>query len=69
MSRRAIAVSARQHALGVLGNQIKMARHDRGWTIADSFGPIEFDLLTGERRPLAGILAGQFCDADGGAVV
>jgi hypothetical protein len=40
-----------------------------GWTIADLFGPIEFDLVTGERRPLAGILAGQFCDADGEAVV
>ena len=36
MSRRSIAVSrASADALGVLGNQIKMARHDRGWTVAD----------------------------------
>jgi transcriptional regulator with XRE-family HTH domain len=36
MSRRAIAVTrAAADATGVLGNQIKLARHARGWTIAD----------------------------------
>jgi transcriptional regulator with XRE-family HTH domain len=36
MSRRVIAVSrASADALEVLGNQIKMARHTRGWTVAD----------------------------------
>jgi len=36
VSRRAIAVSrAAADAAGVLGNQIKLARHARGWTIAD----------------------------------
>lgn len=36
MSRRSIAVSrASADALGVLGNQIKLARHARDWSIAD----------------------------------
>lgn len=36
MSRRRVAVPrAAADALGVLGNQIKLARHGRGWSIAD----------------------------------
>lgn len=36
MSRRGVAVSrASADALRVLGNQIRLARHARGWTIAD----------------------------------
>jgi transcriptional regulator with XRE-family HTH domain len=36
MPRRRIAVSrASADALGVLGNQIKLARHARNWTITD----------------------------------
>lgn len=36
MSRRVVAVSrASADALVVLGNQVKLARHARGWTIAD----------------------------------
>lgn len=36
MARKGIAISrASADALGVLGNQIKLARHAKGWTIAD----------------------------------
>lgn len=36
MPGRAIAVSrAAADALGILGNQVKLARHARGWTAAD----------------------------------
>ncbi len=36
MSRRSMAASrASADALGVLGNQIRLARHARGWSIAD----------------------------------
>jgi transcriptional regulator with XRE-family HTH domain len=36
MSRRGVAVSrASADALQVLGNQIRLARHAKGWTIAD----------------------------------
>ena len=47
MSRRSIAVSrASADALGVLGNQIKMARHDRGWTVADLAARLSVNLRT-----------------------
>jgi transcriptional regulator with XRE-family HTH domain len=36
VTRRQVAVSrASGDALAVLGNQIRLARHDRGWTIAE----------------------------------
>ncbi|MBN9608742.1 MAG: hypothetical protein BGO26_11695 [Actinobacteria bacterium 69-20] len=36
MTRRRVAVSrASADALGVLGNQIRLGRHARGWSIAD----------------------------------
>lgn len=36
MARTSVAVSrAAKDALGVLGNQIKLGRHARGWTAAD----------------------------------
>ena len=33
--RRVVALSATREALGVLGTQIRAARHDRGWTAAE----------------------------------
>ena len=36
MSKISVAVPrASRDALGVLGNQVKLARHNRGWTIAE----------------------------------
>jgi transcriptional regulator with XRE-family HTH domain len=54
MSRRGVAVSrASADALRVLGNQIRLARHARGWTIADLAARID-----ASRRTIANIESG-----------
>jgi len=54
MSRRGVAVSrASADALRVLGNQIRLARHARGWTIADLAARID-----ASRRTIVNIESG-----------
>lgn len=55
MSRRGVAVSrASADALQVLGNQIRLARHARSWTIADLAARID-----ASRRTVANIEGGS----------
>jgi transcriptional regulator with XRE-family HTH domain len=54
MSRRDVAVSrASADALRVLGNQIRLARHAKGWTIADLAARID-----ASRRTIVNIESG-----------
>ncbi len=47
MARREVAVSrASEDALRVLGNQIRIARHARGWSMADTAARLGLDRRT-----------------------
>ncbi len=55
MARREVAVSrAADDALRVLGNQIKLARHARGWSLSDAAARLHLD-----RRTVSSIEAGS----------